>query len=351
MRRLVFSAAVALAAAALLLGVGFTPLAGMVAAQSYSGTNNNTNDNASSMNATSKTDNSNMTTFEEEALKKTEDNSTTTSADNSSAMAEEQPPIPPALDKDTIVVQGTASSPGGEGNPFQIIDLLPPRPDGKVYTGWISFTATKPILVAPLQNYAVGNESLIPEVGDLFVFPGGPNGTLIAPAPYMPRYTSPDDLHSDIPLPKIYSSTEQFTGSGLSVGRLDGEQFLISYTIHATLEQADMMNSFDSAISNQTIEADNKVTITSGAAFQNETAYDPNPITVQRGDNVTWINNDLDPHTVTSGTFGDDNAGDDFESGFLGPHRTFSHVFDKTGEFDYFCEIHPNMVGKVVVER
>src|SRR5581483_11906968 len=259
-------------------------------------------------------------------------------------------PIPPALDKKTIVVQGTASSPGGKDNPFQIIDLLPPRPDGKVYSGIISFTATKPILVAPLQNYAVGNETLIPQVGDLLVFPGGPNGTMIAPAPIMPNYTTKDELHSDIPLPKIFSATVQFAGSGLSVGRLDGQQFLISYTIHATLDKPDMMNSFDSAISNQTVQADNKVTISMGAAGMNETAFDPNPITIHTGDKVTWINNDLDPHTITSGKPGDDNAGDSFDSGYLGPHRTFSHVFNSAGEFDYFCQIHPNMVGKVKVE-
>src|SRR5581483_5149544 len=307
MKRLVLTAGIALVAAALLLGLSFTPLAGMAglaAAQS----NQSVNSNTTSPKNTTGTDNSQMTTFEEEALKKTEDNTTSnvtsTASVNSTGTtttAEQQPPIPPALDKKTIVVQGTASSPGGKDNPFQIIDLLPPRPDGKVYSGIISFTATKPILVAPLQNYAVGNETLIPQVGDLLVFPGGPNGTMIAPAPIMPNYTTKDELHSDIPLPKIFSATVQFAGSGLSVGRLDGQQFLISYTIHATLDKPDMMNSFDSAISNQTVQADNKVTISMGAAGMNETAFDPNPITIHTGDKVTWINNDLDPHTITSG--------------------------------------------------
>jgi plastocyanin len=335
MRNIVLTTAAALAAAALLLGLGFAPTG--IVAQSM---NNSTGSNATStqMNATSQ---GNSTTTV----------SNTTGNGGNMTMEQGQQPVPSALNKKNIVVQGTASSPGGKDNPFQVIDLLPPRPDGKVYSGWISFTATKPILVAPLQNYGVANETLVKDVGDLFVFPGGPNGTMIAPAPYMPRYTSTEDLHSDMPLPRVYSATEQFTGSGLSVGRLDGQQFLISYTIHATLETPDIMNSFDSAISNETLQAGNKVTITQGAAFVNETAYDPNPVTIKAGENVTWINNDSDAHTVTSGSPGDDNAGSAFDSGYLGPHRAFTHVFDKAGEFDYYCAIHPNMVGKVTVKE
>jgi plastocyanin len=54
---------------------------------------------------------------------------------------------------------------------------------------------------------------------------------------------------------------------------------------------------------------------------------------------------------VTSGSPGDNNAGSAFDSGYLGPNRAFSHVFDKAGEFDYYCAIHPNMVGKVTVKE
>ncbi|MFL6508185.1 MAG: plastocyanin/azurin family copper-binding protein, partial [Nitrososphaeraceae archaeon] len=31
------------------------------------------------------------------------------------------------------------------------------------------------------------------------------------------------------------------------------------------------------------------------------------------------------------------------------PKQTFSHKFDTAGEFPYFCQLHPTMVGKVVV--
>lgn len=55
-------------------------------------------------------------------------------------------------------------------------------------------------------------------------------------------------------------------------------------------------------------------------------------------------------HTVTSGDgFSDPNMGREFDSGLLG--GTFVHRFNATGTFSYFCQIHPTMVGKVIVGK
>jgi plastocyanin len=253
-------------------------------------------------------------------------------------------------DNNTVALQGTASSLGDEAGPFQVIDILPPRFDGNIYEGMISFTATKPILVAPLHTFNVANETLDPDFGQLFVFPGVPNGTMIAPGVTMPDYATQDQINSDIPMPKTYSATVPFTGSGLSVGRLDGEKFLISYTLHATVHPAQSIDNVQSAITNQTQVEGTNATIVSGAASLNDTAFSPNPIEIDRGDTVTWINKDMDPHTVTSGSPGDEDAGDEFDSGYMGPQSNFSHKFEDSGEFEYFCEIHPNMVGTVSVD-
>jgi plastocyanin len=32
------------------------------------------------------------------------------------------------------------------------------------------------------------------------------------------------------------------------------------------------------------------------------------------------------------------------------PGATFSHTFNATGTFQYFCELHPTMVGSVTVK-
>jgi plastocyanin len=71
-------------------------------------------------------------------------------------------------------------------------------------------------------------------------------------------------------------------------------------------------------------------------------SYNPNPVEVKVGETVTWINDDSGRHTATStdGTF---------DSGIMGKGQSFSYTFDKAGEYSYFCTLHPNMVGTVVV--
>lgn len=99
-------------------------------------------------------------------------------------------------------------------------------------------------------------------------------------------------------------------------------------------------------------DAASNVSIVSGAPSLADKAYSPNPINVNVGDDVTWTNNDIQVHTVTSGN-GPTDPGlkQDFDSGFttLQPGKTFSHTFDSAGEFSYFCQIHLTMIGQVVV--
>ncbi len=72
-------------------------------------------------------------------------------------------------------------------------------------------------------------------------------------------------------------------------------------------------------------------------------AFSPATITVQAGTEVTWQNLQGSPHTVTGDA-------DDFDSAQLPKDAEFSQTFDTPGEYDYHCEIHPNMTGTVIVE-
>jgi plastocyanin len=98
-----------------------------------------------------------------------------------------------------------------------------------------------------------------------------------------------------------------------------------------------------------------KVSIQEEASEMGDQAYDPNPVKVKVGDTVTWTNDDSQPHTITSGTDSSDpNMGKAFDSSpglatLLSTDQTFSHKFTTAGEFPYFCQLHPTMVGKVVV--
>ena len=60
-------------------------------------------------------------------------------------------------------------------------------------------------------------------------------------------------------------------------------------------------------------------------------------------------------HTVTSGKFGDPDAGSLFDSGNItsswkdgAENDPFSHTFDQAGVFQYFCKIHPQFMKAVV---
>jgi plastocyanin len=99
------------------------------------------------------------------------------------------------------------------------------------------------------------------------------------------------------------------------------------------------------------------VSIVPNASTMANKAFSPNPLNAKVGDTVTWTNKDTTFHTVTSGTGPSDTAkGKEFDSGLSGPTalttqgKTFSHKFMTAGEFSYFCQLHPTMVGKVVVK-
>ena len=71
-------------------------------------------------------------------------------------------------------------------------------------------------------------------------------------------------------------------------------------------------------------------------------AYDPDPVTIQAGGKVTWINRDSAPHTATA----DDGS---FDTGDLEEGKLGSQSFKNPGTYAYFCEIHPDMKGTVEV--
>ena len=120
-------------------------------------------------------------------------------------------------------------------------------------------------------------------------------------------------------------------------------------------------------ISNNQVFAENRtVTIPVGASnphFETEAQfwYSPPIITINNGDTVKWINTDREIHTVTSGKGIDrgqlaqgkmEGTPDGyFDSGPFKPGESWSYTFDKSGTFNYFCTIHPWMIGAIVVSK
>ena len=75
--------------------------------------------------------------------------------------------------------------------------------------------------------------------------------------------------------------------------------------------------------------------------------YIPYHVTVSAGEEITWSNDDTAAHTVTSGLPG---APDGlFDSSLFMAGGTFSVTLDESGEYPYFCMVHPWMTGIVTV--
>ena len=93
------------------------------------------------------------------------------------------------------------------------------------------------------------------------------------------------------------------------------------------------------------------VSIPQGAGFQQpgQVYYDSNLVTVAIGNTVSWVNDDEQVHTVTSGT---PTGGPDglFDSGMISSGGSFHQTYDTVGTFDYYCIVHPWMQGTVIAE-
>jgi len=80
-----------------------------------------------------------------------------------------------------------------------------------------------------------------------------------------------------------------------------------------------------------------------------EGCFIPSPVTIDMGGTVTWENNDTAAHTATGGSATEGPSGV-FDSSLIMAGSSFSHTFEDAGTFDYFCMVHPWMVGSVIVE-
>ena len=71
--------------------------------------------------------------------------------------------------------------------------------------------------------------------------------------------------------------------------------------------------------------------------------FSPKELTVAVGTTVKWVNHDDIPHTVVE-------KKTTFRSKALDTDDSYSFTFTSAGAFDYFCGLHPHMVGQVIVK-
>jgi len=70
--------------------------------------------------------------------------------------------------------------------------------------------------------------------------------------------------------------------------------------------------------------------------------FHPTRIEIAAGDSITWVNEDIAPHTATA-------VDGEWDTGPLGQGDAARIRFDRPGVYPYACAFHPHMVGTVVV--
>ena len=71
-------------------------------------------------------------------------------------------------------------------------------------------------------------------------------------------------------------------------------------------------------------------------------SFNPNEMIIDKGETITWVNEEKTPHTITS------KEKPLFDS-LLKQHEVFSYRFDKVGTFEFGCTLHPWMHGTINV--
>ena len=85
-----------------------------------------------------------------------------------------------------------------------------------------------------------------------------------------------------------------------------------------------------------------------GCEWTEQGCYTPKILSVNKGDTVIFSNTDSAAHTFTSGNPPIGPSGV-FDSSLLMAGLDYSFTFNDAGNYDYFCMVHPWMVGSVTV--
>jgi plastocyanin len=72
-------------------------------------------------------------------------------------------------------------------------------------------------------------------------------------------------------------------------------------------------------------------------------SFDPDPLTIDVGTAVRWVNEGNVPHNTRSET-------QVWSSANLQPGQSFEHTFATAGTFLYECTLHPGMDGTIIVQ-
>ena len=100
-------------------------------------------------------------------------------------------------------------------------------------------------------------------------------------------------------------------------------------------------------------QADVTLTIQQGAAVQGSPDYEPDELTVTKGNTILVDNADMMPHTVTNGAGASDaTSGKLFDTSIIngGEFKVIETTNVDAGSHPFYCTVHPYMTGTLVVK-
>ena len=247
--------------------------------------------------------------------------------------------------KSDTVMTGTLQSvqdPGMGHESHQLAVILAPSSD--MYSGILSYSASEPIQLVSLRGPVGSGEQ--PEKT------WTPDGETIFELTFVD--------------PKNAMGSWEFSGNALAVHTMKPTEFTVSYSVSATATAAPPAPETETPTMGMPADGENtpemvvessgpqtvSVQIPTGTAVpgceETNECYLPSLVTINVGDTVTWTNGDTAAHTVTGGSPSDGPSGV-FDSSLVLGGAQYSHTFEDAGSFDYFCMVHPWMVGNVKV--
>jgi plastocyanin len=167
--------------------------------------------------------------------------------------------------------------------------------------------------------------------------------------------------------PKKAKGEWAFSGNALAVHTMKTTTFTVDYKILDLTEKEVMIVEEDNvvveleekvAVEDKTMDetpagpTTHVVEVPAGTSVpgceETNSCYSPANISINVGDTVEWPNVDTAAHTVTSGSPAEGPT-QIFDSSLLMADATYAFTFEEAGEYDYFCMVHPWMVGSVSV--
>jgi len=248
------------------------------------------------------------------------------------AMEEKMKPLKSGYERATSV-----QDPGMGHESHQLAILL--APSDKVYSGTLVYDASENIQLVTLR---------------------GPIGADEKPAK---TWALDDETIFELTFvdPKNAKGEWVFSGNALAVHTMNTETFQVDYRIldlteeeanTVELEKEVMMEEeevmMEEPAGPTTVHVEIPIGTSVPGCEETNECWSPADITINAGDTVHWMNVDTAAHTVTGGSPADGPSGV-FDSSLVMADATYEFTFDEAGSYDYFCMVHPWMVGSISV--